>query len=232
MIGTGPLYRLAAVGLALFLSLAAVNQFRAAVDGWDLAHYVSAKWWGRPAPPLPPNIEEWQPAIDDGRLWSSYGQAYLDWAALQPQGERDTALREVERVLVHALNLVPAQPAAWARLALVRLNLGDEAGARHATAMSYRTGPRAIGVAWLRSRLALWLWPSLDAEMRMLAGADFGRTWQRKPAASLLYPKAALVRFAHGLGRIDAIRQALPLAERADLQIHIDAILLEAAHAS
>jgi hypothetical protein len=132
----------------------------------------------------------------------------------------------------HALALGPAQPSAWVRLSVLELNQGRPEAASAALMQSWRTG-RAIGnFAWLRSKLGLYLWDQLPVGAKHYVSGDVVRLWDQSATASLPYPRQALVRFAHGIGRLDAVREALPIREHALLAERIQSVLMEAAGAS
>jgi hypothetical protein len=131
-----------------------------------------------------------------------------------------------------ALGLAPAQAAAWARLALLRANQGNRAGSGQALQLSFKVGPRHRGVTWLRCRLGLYLWEEMPVDGKAGTAADIRRLWQQPPNAKLPYPQDALVRFAHGIRRLDAVREALPKGENALLDRRITSVLKETAGAS
>lgn len=202
-------------------------------EGWrlePLTAYSHAKWWGMPEgdPPADPTI--WRPHNNNGRLWAALSQATLDAANSR---NADTPLVADARVsAVRALALAPAQPAVWARLSVIELNLGRQEAALAALIQSWRTGPAIGNLAWLRGRLALFLWDSLPNRAKGAARSDLVRLWGQKPTPELPYPQQALVRFAHGVGRLDAVREALPIREHALLAERIQSVLMEAAGAS
>jgi len=77
-------------------------------------------------------------------------------------------LRAVERDKA-SLQRAPAQPNAWARLALALINLDREPElARRALVQSLRLSPWQPRLAQLRAGLGLRVWPQLDAEAREL----------------------------------------------------------------
>ena len=221
------------VVLAVCLGIAGGGRL---AEGWRLDPmnaYVHAEWWGLSKQVLPDGLTGWQPKNADGRAWAGYSQAALDWA--NTRGEvvpfetgAETAANAVER----ALTLAPGQPAAWARLSLLRLNHDHMRGAAEALAFSLKLGPRVSNLAWLRSRLGLFLWQYLsDSEKRSIEG-DIRRLWHQRPSVGLLYPQDALIRFAHSIGQLDAVREALPIGERPQLNRRIASVLQEVAGAS
>lgn len=215
-------------------ALLALTGLERTLEGWrlePLEAYIHAQWWGLPAGPLPRRLADWRPEAADGRRWAAFSQAALD-AAERPGAAAAGLAAETEAAAERGLALAPAQPSAWARLALLRLNRGDHDGARAALTLSWRTGPEIRGLAWLRSTLALFHWEGLDADGRRAAGRDLRRLWRQRPSAALPYPRQALVRFAHGIGRLDAVRDALPKGEHALLAERIKSVLMEAAGAS
>jgi hypothetical protein len=223
-----PLAWLAVVALLAWAGLART------AEGWrlePLEGYIHAHWWGLPAGSLPARLEDWQPENADGRRWAAFSQAVLD-AAERPGAPAASLAAKAEAAVERGLALAPAQPSAWARLALLRLNRDEHDGARAALVLSWRTGPQVRGLAWLRCRLALFLWDGLGEDGKLAAAGDLRQLWQQKPSAALPYPRQALVRFAHGIGRLDTVRDALPKGERALLAERIKSVLMEAAGAS
>lgn len=223
-------------GWLALAALLAVSGFVRTGEGWrlePLEAFVHAQWWGLPQPERPLRISDWRPSGGDGRAWAAYSQVLLEAVnqradTADPHGAR----AEVEAAVVRALALAPAQSAAWARLSLLRLNDNRRVGALAALGLSLRTGPAARGDVWLRSRLGLYLWEDLKALEREGIEADIRRLWQQQPSAGLPYPRQALVRFAYGIGRLDAVRQALPIGEHAHLAARVRSVLREIAGAS
>ena len=78
----------------------------------------------------------------------------------------DIAISDLRDSLTHA----PANPYAWARLALAReLSGRSDAEASRALAMSFLTGPREPELIEVRTRLTFDIWPAISAEDRRLA---------------------------------------------------------------
>lgn len=224
------LSRLAFLALAGVLCTAGVLRL---AEGWrlePLTAYSHAKWWGLPGNDLSADPGIWQPDNNNGRLWAALSQVTLD--AANSQNASGSLVLEAKEAAVRALALAPAQPSAWARLSVIELNLGRRQAAMAALAQSWRTGPDIRSLAWLRSRLGLFLWDSLPDRAKGAARRDLVRLWRQQPTAGLPYPRQALVRFAHGIGRLDAVREALPIREHALLAERIQSVLMEAAGAS
>ena len=222
---------LAAAALMTLLVWQGVTVLR---ERWRLAaldSFVHARWWGNPSPAtLPSSLTDWRPGNSDGRRWAGYSQALVMAANTRTAGRFH--LLYAAAATEKSLSLTPAQPAAWARLALLRLNLGANDKALAALRLSWRTGPAMRGLAWARSQLALYLWPVLPDADRRAAISDIRQVWRQAASAALPYPRQALVRFAHGAVRLDAVREALPKGEHALLDKRIQSVLMEAASAS
>jgi len=204
-------------------------------EGWrlqELRSFSHAGWWDRSGVLSSAAMEVSRPATADGRAWSSYSHALLAWADKRPAGGTPDALSAAESAVRRAVTLAPVQPSAWARLALLRLNAEDSESAVEALAWSYRTGPAVSRLAWLRSRIGLFLWTSLDCAEKAAVAADIRRVWGKRASARLPFPQATLVRFAHGIQRLDAVRIALPRGEHPLLAKRIEAAIKEAAGAS
>ena len=78
----------------------------------------------------------------------------------------EIAISDLRDSLAHA----PANPYAWARLALARkLFWHSGVDASRALAMSFLTGPREPELIEIRTRLTFDLWPEISAEDRRLA---------------------------------------------------------------
>jgi hypothetical protein len=81
---------------------------------------------------------------------------------------QDFLRRAVERDR-ESLQRAPAQPFAWARLALALTNLdGDTAAARAALVQSLRRAPWQPALAQLRAGMGLRFWSQFDADTRAL----------------------------------------------------------------
>lgn len=222
--------RLAFALVASFLCVAGAQRL---TEGWrlePLAAYGHAKWWGLPVGGVPADPTVWQPDSSNGRLWAAYSQVLLEAANGRdnPAALAEEAMAAVRR----ALTLGPAQPIAWVRLSVLELNQGRREAASTALMQSWRTGPSIRNLAWLRTRLGLYLWDRLPVGAKHYVSSDVVRLWGQSATAALPYPRQALVRFAHGIGRLDAVREALPIREHALLEERIQSVLMEAAGAS
>lgn len=218
-------------GLALMLLAAGGSRM---LEGWrlePLEAYVHAAWWGLPQQPLPSRLQDWQPDNRNGRAWASFSQATLDHANSKAESDPET-VGQARAAVETALMLAPAQAASWARLSLLRANQGDLAGARLALKLSFAAGPENRPLAWLRGRLGLFLWEELTVPVKAGVAGDLRRVWAQPASRGLPYPQDALVRFAHGIRRLDAVREALPMGEHALLAERIKSVLKETAGAS
>lgn len=225
----GIAWRLALASLSLMLAVAGGQRM---LEGWrlePLEAYVHAAWWDLPQPALPSRMQDWQPESRNGRAWAAFSQAALDNANASPG---PATVGQARAAVETALMLAPAQAAAWARLSLLRLNQGDRAGANQALALSFVAGPENPALAWLRSRMGLFLWEGLPARVKAGVAGDLRHLWRQPASAGLPYPQDALVRFAHGIRRLDAVREALPIGEHALLAERIKSVLKETAGAS
>jgi tetratricopeptide (TPR) repeat protein len=77
----------------------------------------------------------------------------------------------------------PADPYAWAYLALAYTDLGDQANGVAMLEASYDFGPFMPEIAMMRSYVAIRSWASLDQFARLLAGDDFVQAMTRQPTA-------------------------------------------------
>lgn len=224
------LTRLPFVLLSSALFVAGIQQL---AEGWrlePLTAYSHAKWWGVPDSGAPSDPAVWRPESSDGRHWAAYSQVLLE--AANGRGAAAALAEEATAAVKYALALGPVQPSAWARLSVLELNRGGREAAVAALMQSWRTGPAIRNLAWLRGRLGLFLWDRLPVQAKGYARSDLARLWDQKATAALPYPQQALVRFAHGIGRLDAVREALPIREHALLAERIQSVLMEAAGAS
>ena len=221
------------IALAMLALCLCVSGLPVAVEGWRLepmAAYGNAQWWGVAGGGLPADPAVWRPGRQNGRDWAGYSQAVLDAAAGCGPAAAEY-VREARTAALHALTLAPAQPSVWARLSVIELNLGRSSPARDALLLSWQTGPDLRSLAWLRTRLGLYLWDRLPDGAKSHAGRDLARLWRQPAMADLPYPRQALVRFAHGIGRLDAVRETLPEREHALLAERIQSVLMETAGA-
>ncbi len=225
--------RLGWLGLAAVL---AIFGFARTQEGWRLEPldaFVHAQWWGLPQTERPVRLSDWRPSSGNGRTWAAYSQVLLEEANRRSGTVEVAGARaEAEAATLRALALGPAESAAWARLALLQVNGSRRGEALAALDLSLQTGPDARGISWLRSRLGLYLWEDLNSSQREGIGTDIRRLWRQQPSAGLPYPRQALVRFAHGVGRLDAVREALPIGERAQLAARLQSVLREIAGGS
>lgn len=98
------------------------------------------------------------------------------------QGRDKTALAEAMTHLEAALEMAPAHPAAWAQLAdIASLSRETWPRAGRALAMSVLTGPFEAHLMAYRLRVALRIWPGLDAETRRLMFQDARHGVERNP---------------------------------------------------
>jgi tetratricopeptide (TPR) repeat protein len=110
--------------------------------------------------------------------WYANAEDSADLAAIYfvaaSQFPADHVLRQdfLRRAVQHdreTLQRAPAQPYAWARLALAVTNLeGDSELARQALVQSLRRAPWQPSLAQLRAGMGLRQWPQLDDETRAL----------------------------------------------------------------
>ncbi len=205
---TGGLSRLLMAAIA---GLLAFNGLQQIGEGWRLEPTASQNGWA----------------------WAAYSQAMLDHANAQKDPTAiAAATANAQAAAETALRLAPAQPGTWARLALLRANQGNIAGALQALDRSFRTGPEIIALASLSSRLGLYLWEDMQPGMKARLAADLRHLWRQPASAKLPYSQVALVRFTHGIRRLDAVRKALPQGEHALLNERIISVLKETAGAS
>ncbi len=195
-------WRLPALVLASILLWQAATMFVESRRIAPLAGYVHAAWWNRGKHIGPETLLARLPARPDGRIWSAYAQALV--AVAQHTAEpiaRRQYLERAEGATRRALRLNPAQAAAWARLALIAVNLGDDGLAMAALSRSLALAPDGANLAWPRAKLGLYLWEGLGGAQRAGIAADLGRVWRQSPSAALPYPRQAIMRYAESLGR-------------------------------
>jgi hypothetical protein len=118
------------------------------------------------------------------------------------------------------------------RLALLRLNRDDRAGAISALVQSLHTGRKVHELGWLRTRMGLYLWADLGSEIQAGIALDIRAVWRDGPTAALPYPQHDLISFAHGIGRLDAVSDSLPMDEWLLLKRRLATVLKEPASAS
>lgn len=128
--------------------------------------------------------------------------------------DRETGIdlaRQGIALLTEGLTAAPADPIYWAFLGLAYAEVDDPDGVARALAGSHAVGPISPEVAFLRSRLALAYWDTLEERARERAKRDFVLAMQREPEE--------FVQVARVTGRLLEAREALELA--------LDAKLLE-----
>ena len=205
-VGGGDLWRIGGAALALLLLWQAAAGFSEGRRMAPLAAYVHAAWWQAGEQTDPVALLAEPPGRADGRAWSAYGQVALAAARQRSQaaaGHRD--LEVAERATRRALALGPAQAAAWARLALIAVNRGDARMAAAALGRSLALAPNAPALAWLRSKLGLYLWDGLRQAERVGVRHDLARVWRQPPSEALPYPRQALQRYAASLGQSELL---------------------------
>ena len=175
------------VALLVAAAIVATAGYSQTPEGWrldPLDAFIHAGWWSLPQQELPPKIEVWKPASRDGRTWTAYSQAAVEFANAQAGPSMvEATTAEALAAAETGLGLAPAQAAAWARLALLRANQGNRAGSGQALQLSFKVGPRHRGVTWLRCRLGLYLWEEMPVDGKAGTAADIRRLWQQPPNA-------------------------------------------------
>jgi hypothetical protein len=135
-----------ATALAAGLLIAEAGRLTAAavlrLPGDGVLHQVQAR-----APVPPADLRRLIASRSAARAWQARPGDAKVLALAQLLLDGPAAAGPAARRLGDALAAAPADPYAWARLALVRLHLEAPAQARAARAMAARTGPRAPGLA-------------------------------------------------------------------------------------
>ena len=123
--------------------------------------------------------ERW---VEDGETLSDHGYILLHEALVLPLGPgRTTLMAQAEKATVAGLARAPSQPSGWWRLAYLRNQRSDMAGAVRALRLSFLAGAFVPSIMKPRLEFAFRLLPAMDGEMRSLLLRQIRLAWVVEP---------------------------------------------------
>lgn len=126
-------------------------------------------------------IDRFGPLTGDARLVANRGLLLLRQGAMEA-GSAPLLWQQAGAATMQGLALNPGNTDAWARLAYLRLQMGDNPGAAQALRLSLLTAPVSPQIMPSRLRLGLALLDSLDEEQRALLSRQVRLLWVIQPS--------------------------------------------------
>ncbi|MGB1548249.1 MAG: hypothetical protein ACPHIA_06945, partial [Alphaproteobacteria bacterium] len=119
-------------------------------------------------------------------VWADLGLAHLVHSAWVDKPQARSELAAAHEALKQSLNLAPANPYVWTRLAYVNYLLQGVSGEMvNALRMALITGPNEQFIAHVRLELGLLAWGSLTGGDRKLIERQAVRAWTFNPDRAL-----------------------------------------------
>lgn len=175
------------LGIAVLLAVLGIPRLVAALLALDAQAVLWQVHAGTAVPPAV--LADASAGLDKAGRWSAEGEGETDRGllllhqavALPPGPERTGLLDQATTATTAGLAAAPGQPGPWARLAWLREQGDNPAGAVRALRLSWLSGGFDPGLMASRLELALRLLPAMDPETRSLLRRQIRLTWAVAP---------------------------------------------------